>query len=400
MILRNFKFGLTTFILLVLGIACQENKKEEIATTITTDSVPLVPEDSLKEITSHNDSLKEIVSTKEDPFFKEVELFSADFVKYNPTYEHLIDTIKASDHWFFKVIERHRKIYSKSSDTSYSTKNLSKLPNTQEINMIEFIRQACFYKTYLKSNDLLIEEWNFKTNHEAERWLVLLQDSLRGNQYTKPPRYQWVEDNKFFLIATRSAHDWWGMHDTLTTRLTGKTKQQLSLFYRPMNLKDFKKRNGPAHSSASTAYPYLYNKGTKHYTYFYFKSHHRSREVNSEYPAQTLFNLVTAPHKPINSEENYESIKETLVGLQCGLKEHKTAFPELIDLSPDELTDKLGSVLYQTKKKRVYGHANRIIVVSLNENNKVTIYKYLRLNKTFEALKGDSKTLNQLLSFE
>ena len=328
-----------------------------------------------------------------DDFLHNVNQFAEDFSGYKLKSAQVIDTVSnPAEHWFISSLERSRSWYTQQNDVR-GQRALLKLPTKEEINQIGFIRQGALYQTNPSSHDVLFEEWHFESNYAAERWLVLLKDSLRGNEFTKPPRFQWVEDNRLLLVATKSAATWFELADTLTASLTGKTRSQLNALYHPLDLSHFKKWQGPSNSGIA-ANKYLYvDPAQQHYRYFLFQKHMRGRPT----PTEKAFHITTSLHHPLTGNEKYESIEETLVGIQCEIKDSGLSI-DLMDKSEKELSEMLGEVLYEADGHKVYGHFNRIYAVGFTEG-RVSRFKYMRLKKAFDTYQDDPAAMNEILSW-
>lgn len=361
-------------------------------------------------VTDEIDSLVVLTETTDveqtlplDVFYEAVHKFSKDQPNYNPRLTQLIDTLTDfANHWLFEAIERKRRQFEK-SESPYSKKNLAKLPDSSDYEMIDFIRQGVFYISYKKSNDAVFEEWTLKDSNSAERWLVLLTDSLRGNDYTKPPRFQWVEGSQLYMVSTRSAGQWFEFSDSLIMRLSGKTRDQIHNLYDPIDLKRFKEQRGLAHSTVISTEPLLFKESTgPHYSYFYFAKQRplsgaKRRQGNLVH--RNDFHITTSLHSPLIGDEKYESIKETLIRIKCAISDPALNSLDIVSKTIIEVEELFGPTRYQKEGLKVLGHSNRIIVVKMDQE-KVSDFKYLRLSESFESFMDNEDMMNKILSFE
>jgi len=384
-----FPYMMMAIISFVMG--CHSQNKEPVNEVIVLDS--LTP--TLLDTISHE------TLNRSDSFYEALKLFSNEFPNYNSVSANLVDTLDDhTNHWLIVMIEKSRKNLER-RNTNNSQRQLKRLPTQQEYETIEQIRQGLFYLTYKRSNDVVLEQWKLKDTSSAERWLVLLRDSLWSSQYTKPPRFQWVEDNILYLISTRSAAQWFEQRDTLTTILCGKTKNQLVNLYDPLDLKYFKKWRGGAHSSPSTDKPHLFTteKGP-HFSYFFFTKHRLTGEdrqkVKMEFTPKQDFHLITTLHNPFTGDEKFDTIKETLAEIQCAINDEALNNLNIVGKDINEVEELFGSVLYQRDSLKVYGHSNRIVVVHVDQNI-VKSFKYMRLFDAFDALSKNNDLLNNYI---
>ncbi|MEL7003710.1 MAG: hypothetical protein AAFN93_13390, partial [Bacteroidota bacterium] len=333
-----------------------------------------------------------------DPFYDAMITFSSDFTKYKANSTQLVDTLtEVTDHWLFEVVEKNRELLQRTENAA-SSKKLNKLPTPKDYDLIYQIRQSTFFSSYEGNHDVVFEEWAFDNTEDAEQWLSFMRDSLRGNIYTKPPRYEWTEGAKMYLVSTRSAQQWFGFSDTLIARLSGKTRSQLQYLYNPMNLPHFKKWNGPANSSAINAPPHLYKRGDgPFYSYFYFVKQRLTGQERansgSEFPTKEAFHITTSLHEPLTGNEQFDSIEETLVEIQCSINDSDLNSLDIVGKSIDEIKELFGDELFEKDGMKVFGHANRILVIKMNDNQ-VEAFKYLRLIEPFDMLKDDLEMMN------
>lgn len=382
-------------VILCFILSCNPPSQESTKTEVEPDTLSFVSPD-----TTDVDTVDE-----NDSFYEAVANFSNEFPEYKSGSSHLIDTLKVhANHWLFKIIEKNRKILENRA-TNRSLEQLHRLPSREEYQTIDEIRQGLFYRSYQRSNDVVLEQWKLKDALGAERWLVLLGDSLWSNQYTKPPRFQWVDGNTLYLVSTRSAAQWSEQRDILTTILSGKTKQQLSNIYDPLDLKHFKKWRGMAHSSPKKDEPHLFTttKGP-HYSYFYFTKHRlkgaQRAKSESEFTSIQDFHIFTTLHNPFTGEEQFDTIEETLVEIQCAINDEALNNLNIVNKGIQEIEELYGSVLYGKGTFKIYGHSNRIIVVNVDQDT-VKAFKYMRLRYPFDTMLMDNDLLdNHILRFD
>lgn len=300
-------------------------------------------------------------------------------------YNGWIDTLNNPDeHALIKIVEKRRKTLERFGPK----KLLRKLPTQADYSKIKYIQRTALYQKYKNSNDIGIEKWVFDNAQNAEYWNNILTDSLRGNYFTKPPRFQWVEDNNIYLISTRSAQQWFVWKDQLTKLFSNKTRDQLIRLYEPLRLKRFKKLHGSAHSTPVNDKDYLYRpeKGI-HYSYFYFRKHHLKgearRNANMEFPSKEAFRIVTFVPGVFTGKESFLSIKETLVEIQCNINDSALGTLDLVGHNKNELEELFGEPILEEDFFGIYGHHNRVLLVKYDKE-KVNRFKYMRLNKSFE----------------
>lgn len=375
---------------LLLNLGCNPPKNEATDQVLSIDTMMTEQSDN----TSNT-----LITEKEDTFIDSVESFYMRNPRYKMRDSALVDTLEDHlDHWLFSIIERQRKRLLGLEDNN-SKKKLARLPSDEDYELIKVIRQAQFYESNIKSNDAVLEKWEFINNDGAERWLVLLRDSLWSNQYTKPPRYQWVDGRTLYLVSTRSAAQWHEKKDALTSALSGKTLAQLTNLYDPFDIKHFKKWQGSAHSSPETNKSHLYAviEGT-HYSYYYFTKHRLSgadrQKTQSEFTSRDDFMITTSPHDTLSGEEQYHAIKETLVALQSGIKEPALNNLDLVGKKMDNVIGLYGSPSFENDSISVFGYANRVVVVKHNQS-KVEKIRYMRLRDSFIALSESQEFINQ-----
>lgn len=383
---------LITLTLIVMG--CNTPQQESADSEIVADT-------STAEVI---DTITVVPLQKEDAFLQAVQNFSTKFPEYNSVSSHLVDTINVyTDHWLLKTVDMMRENL-KNTRTKRSLDQLLKLPTPKDYEDIIEIRQGLFYRSYKNSNDVVIEEWKLKDALSAERWLIFLKDSLRSNRYTKPPRFQWVEGDHLYLVSTKSAFQWSQQSDSLIEILSQKTKSQLHSIYHPLNLKHYKKWQGPAHSSThSNDNTHLFTtKRGPHYAYYYFTKHRLTgaarSNASSEFTPKQEFHIITSLHQPFNGDEQYETIKETLVAIQCAINDSALNSLDIVGKRIDELEQSFGIPLYKKEGQFIFGHSNRVIVVRLDEGI-VKAFKYMRLKDAFNILQEDAEILSSILSF-
>lgn len=378
--------------LCLLCVGCQQQPKTETTDDQQSNSV---------ELSAGNNTT---ATQEQDLFYQAIAKFSHDFRQYNLSSDQLVDTLdNLSKHWFLMSLENARLRLERAED-SFSVYQLAKLPTPTEVEMIKTVRQSAFYLSYPKHSDVVFEEWNFDDLKHAERWLVLLRDSLSRNDYSKPPRFQWTEGSQLYLVSTKSAAQWLELGDSLVSGLSGRTKSQLAHLYDPLDLKHFKKWQGPANSTILDRQPHLFQESTgPHYSYFYFVKQRLSGQAEyrtyNEFPTRKEFSVVTSLHKPLTGREQFNSIAETLVAIQCGIKEPALNALDIVDKTVSELKESLGEIIYEKDDLKVFGHSNRIIVAKMSKE-KVNIFKYLMLKEPFEALQSNDDMMNLILSFE
>lgn len=385
---------LTTITLIVMGCSTSP-QQESVSSEVMIDT-------STAEVI---DTISVVTLQKEDAFLQAIKNFSMEFPEYNTISSHLIDTITTyTDHWLLRIVDRNRKIL-KRNNTKRSLGQLLKLPTAKDYEDILEIRQGLFYQSYKNSIDVVFEEWKLKDVLSAEKWLVFLEDSLRGNRYTKPPRFQWVEGDHLYMVNTRSAAQWFEQKDSLVKTLSGKTESQLHRIYNPLNLKYYKNRQGPAHSSPNpndNTHLFTTARGP-HYTYYYFKRHRLTgadrANTSSEFTLKKDFHIITSLHQPFTGDEQYETIEETLVTIQCAINDTSLNSLDIIGKGKSELEQSFGAPLYEKDERLIFGHANRVVVVQLDKGI-VKAFKYMRLKDTFNILQEDAETLSSILSFK
>lgn len=364
------------FLLTFLALSCDQKTSNSTSATQEADSSIM-----------SSDTVTITQSQFSDSFYGTIDKFSKDFPNYKPHHTQLIDTLRANDdHWLFETIERKRKIFEQ-SESDYNVKNLSKLPDSADYGLIDFIRQGAFSASNKNNTDVIFEEWTLKDSPSAERWLVLLQDSLRGNDFTKQPRFEWVEGNQLYMVTTRSAGQWFELSDSLIIRLSGKTKNQLHNIYKPLDLKHFKKWQKSSNSGIRNAKPYWYKESNgPHYSYFYFFKQSQRTEIKKlqgNLVHENDFHVITSLHKPLTGDEKYESINETLVQIQSTISEPDLNSLDLVNKTLEEVKVLFGPAMFAKDNLMIFGHSNRIIVVKAVQQ-KVHAFKYIRLNKSFE----------------
>ncbi|TRX60032.1 hypothetical protein FNH22_08245 [Fulvivirga sp. M361] len=394
------KFIKPEALLLVIALGCNSKKRETLTHTAVNDTSGISISDTIpaaKKLTE--------VKPKEDKFTVSIKSFHDTFPGYSPKHPRLIDTLDThQEHWLLRAIERKRQHLFRDS-SARSTRLQMKLPTPEDHLQIEMIRQASFKGRNSGFQDVLMEEWTFKDPINAERWGVLLRDSLRGNEFTKPPRYDWVEGNKIYLVSCKSAGHWFEFSDTLVMQLSGgKTREQMNRIYAPLDLKHYKKWQGPAHSSVNNSTHLFSYPDRIRYTYYYFAKQHRkgNDRVNSkqEYPLKEDFHITTALTEPFTGNEQFNTLQESLVEIQCAIKESALNQLDIVNTAVGELERLFGPPIYQQNRHRIYGHANRIIVVKIN-NERVEAFKYMRLNDLFDTTDYNHKLLNnRILNFD
>lgn len=381
------------YLLLLLVVSCSQQKPDTAIVEKGIDSVAVSSDTVIIPEAPFNDS-----------FYNAVRKFSKDHPNYKSSSPQFVDTLHdLSDHWFLMSLVRHRKRL-RQLDNPNSVNQLKKLPTVLEVGLVSSIRQGAFYCSNPKNKEVVFEEWNFNNQEHAEHWLVLLSDSLTRNEYTKPPRFQWVEGARLYLVSTRSASQWFEFSDSLVMRLSGKTIQHLSRLYDPLDLKHFKKWQGPANSSVINTVPYLFQQNSgPHYSYFYFVKHRLTGETraqaNNEFLSKKAFSITTSLHEPLTGSEQFNSILETLAAVQCSISEPALSHLDVVGKTFNEMEALFGTMLYERGTIKVFGHSNRIIVAKMDPE-KVTTFKYLRLKEPFETLLINEDMLTAILSFE
>ncbi|MEQ9297887.1 MAG: hypothetical protein RIF33_04955 [Cyclobacteriaceae bacterium] len=339
-----------------------------------------------------------------DLFYQAIDGFSNQFAQYNPSSDQLVDTLDDySEHWFLMSLEKHR-LRLQQVEGSSSVDQLAKLPTPAELDMIKSIRQSAFYLSYPEHSDVVFEEWNFDDLKHAERWLVLLRDSLSRNDYSKPPRFQWTEGSHLYLVSTKSATQWSELGDTLVSGLSGHTKSQLTRLYDPIDLRHFKKWQGPANSTVIKTQQHLFQENLgPHYSYFYFVKQRLSgyarAQSREEFPSRTDFNITTSLHHPFTGQEQFDSIKETLVGIQCKIEEPALNSLDIVGKALPELMERFGEILYTQDDIIIFGYSNRIVITEM-KSDMVRAFKYQRLKEPFSALKSNEDIRTAIVTFE
>jgi len=218
---------------------------------------------------------------------------------------------------------------------------------------------------------------------------------LTGSFWTKPPRFQWVEGSKLYLVTTRSASQWHSLADSLIMKLSGKTKRQMWNIYDPIDLVRFKKWQQSSHSSVTNTKPYWHKESNgPHFSYFYFTKHYKK---SNEYVDPRDFHITTSLHGPLVGNEKYETIKETLVQIQCAISEPELKRLNIVNKHIEEVETSFGSPLYEKEDVVIFGHSNRIIAVKMAQK-KVSVFKYIRLSKPFEAFINHKDLIDGLFS--
>lgn len=183
-----------------LVINCQP-KNQETSQVLKEDSTTQVP---VKDTTT--------APVVQDKFMQAAQALTKSFPNYNTTTDQLVDTLEdLSEHWLFKTIEKRRVYLQRKGRRS----QLIKLPLPVDYWNIKMIMRSSLYLNHRRTNEFVMEKWVLKDSASAERWRALLDDSLRTNTYTKPPRDQWVEGNELYLVSTRSAQQWFEHKDQL-----------------------------------------------------------------------------------------------------------------------------------------------------------------------------------------
>lgn len=377
-------------LLICLVSSCNQKPSNSTISSNEIDSVIVSPDTIIAEPPLQYDS-----------FYETVRAFSEDYPHYKLAHGQLVDTLRDyTDHWMFGKIEKARKRL-RASDRPYDKRKARTLPDSADYTAIEFIRQGAFYFGDKHHNEVVFEEWTLKNVHNAERWLVLLQDSLRSNDFTKPPRFQWVEETRLYMVSTRSYAKWLQVSDSLIMKLSGKTKRQMSNIYDPIDLVRFKKLQRSSHSSVANTKSYWYKESNGlHYSYFYFFEQGRRPEVKKSqenFVHQNDFHIVTSLHKPLMGKEKYESIKETLVQIQCAISEPDLNSLDLVNKTIEEVKESFGPPLLEKDSLVIFGHSNRIIAVKMNQE-KVGAFKYIRLHKPFEEFTDHEGLTNSLFA--
>ena len=387
------KFIKPEALLLVIALGCNSQKRETLTHANINDTSGV----SIFDTVQADKKLPQI-KPKEDKFTVSIKSFHDAFPGYSPKHLRLIDTLDThQEHWLLETIERKRQRLLHDS-SARSIRLQMKLPTPHDHSQIKMIRQASFKGRNSGFQDVLMEEWTLKDPISAERWNVLLRDSLRGNEFTKPPRYDWVEGNKIYLVSCKSSGHWFEFSDTLVMQLSGgKTRAQMSRIYAPLDLKHYKKWQGPAHSSVSNSTHLFSYPDRIRYTYYYFAKQHRkdNDRVNSkqEYPSREDFHITTALIEPFTGNEQFNTLQESLVEIQCAIKEPALNQLDIVNTEVGELERLFGPPMYRQNRYRIYGHANRILVVKV-DNESVKAFKYMRLSALFDTTEYNHKLLN------
>ena len=378
--MKSFHTVLVFLLLLIIGCNQKKNEKaKEQADTVTNETI------LNKESELLTDSAQKNV-TNDDRFTVKIEAFVEKYPDYKPANSSLIDTIeKINKHWFIKVIDRNRQVYERNPDDPVNQKKIRKLPSVSDYELIEHIRKADF-KTGSGLNDVSIESWKFETETDAIKWYVYLKDSLRTAQFTKPPRFQWVEGNQLILFTIRSAAHWFAFKDSVSLHMTDRTVSQLHTIYHPINLKHFKKWIGPSHGGQYADSILTNNRkslfdygGYGYYEYFYFKGQRYTgaerQNKQTEFPSPEEFKIITSLHQPFTGKEQFNEMKETLVAIDCSIEDEDLSLINLVSQPKGQLDSKFGPVIDQSDNYVTYGYANRLFTFEI-EDDTIRSYRY------------------------
>lgn len=160
------------------------------------------------------------------------------------------------------------------------------------------------------------------------------------------------------------------------------------------DLKAFKQGHRSANSSVGCPDTMLHDLGYGRYCYFFFTNHLRKlREV----PGVETFQVTTAVHQPITGQERFLTIKETFIGLNCSLNDPLLQKLDLVGLSKEAVSERLGDLLADTKHGLIFGQGQQVIAVTM-EDGKVKSFRYCYLKSDVSTILGDEFFLKYLFN--
>ncbi len=357
---QTFMLLISTFFIYTCSSKIGDRQKQE---PVIEQAPQVIEKDSTAPI-AQEDTTTEL---KDKLYFASIDLMNYDDQLKCAT--PIIDTITTyDDHWLLKLIARQKKIYSRDS-IKYSEK-LNKLPKSKDLARIAFIRQAAFHYNHPNTKEYILEEWHFENQEDSEKWFHFLKDSLRGAYFTKPPRYQWIDDQFIYLISARSAAHWFTHKDSLHHFLNGKTiSQARSLTNVNSNWKYIKKSLKGAHSSTIKMPEGLKSNATTHMSYYYFTAHRSiaRKYTQREFLNRDQFMAVTAPLSTLTGDEKYESIKEELVCLKYSIEQNELGNLNIINKNIAFCNNLFGKPYISNKNRHIYRQNTHYLVCDLKD---------------------------------
>jgi len=243
------KIALTTHLLIffIAALLCSCDNSKQAADQELAGSESAFP-NKLDSIPVEKDYQDVEVYTKPDHFRNKIDSVSPSLSKWGFLQEEeqsFNNQAAFNKHWWLKIFNRKRN-----SDTI-------NYPLSKDWSSIKAIRQFTFKKTW----KFVIEEWQLENGHAASKWLKIAINT-KSLDNVKHPRVFWIEGDKMFFIIATAAVDWLEHGDELVELFSGRKRSFISLFNQPLDVTEYKRKQGGANSGVATQRPYLYQPDT------------------------------------------------------------------------------------------------------------------------------------------
>ena len=189
-----------------------------------------------------------------------------------------------------------------------------------------------------------------------------------------------------------------------TTDSAKETKTQPVLFHIDslFDRQEFKRAQSSSHSSAVTGLPYLFQHDSNgFYQYFYFlKQRNLMRHTGRKLIEKKDFHMITAVKKPLNGNEQYLEVEETLVQLQSTINDPLLGSMNLVNQDTLSVNTVFGAPTYRLDDFHIHGNTQHILVIQ-HEKGRVRSFKYMYLKESITSILDQKESLRkgQILSF-
>jgi hypothetical protein len=159
------------------------------------------------------------------------------------------------------------------------------------------------------------------------------------------------------------------------------------------NRQEFKRSQYGSHSTVLSELPFLFeydNNGF--YMYFYFTKQRHLRHIKRKIISKKDFHLITAVKKPMNSNNRYLEVEETLVQLQSTINDPLLGAMNIVNQDTSSLNIRFGEPAYRFKGYHIYGNTQHILVVR-HKKGIVQGFKYQYLKESITSTLDQNKCL-------
>jgi len=151
--------------------------------------------------------------------------------------------------------------------------------------------------------------------------------------------------------------------------------------------KEFKRSQYSSHSTALSGLPLLFQHDNNgFYMYFYFlKQRNLARHIKRKQISKKHFHLIATVKKPLNSNDRYLEVEETLVQLQSTINDPLLGSMNIVDQDTASLKADFGAPIHRFNEYHIYGGAQHILVVR-HKKGIVQGFKYQYLKEPITSI--------------